>query len=120
MGEWEILAADHILLFTRGMTDAQRTGAKKKIDALRARATSANFATLARANSQDTVSARQGGALGIFPKGAMVPEFERAVIALKPGEISPVITTQFGYHIIRKPTYDQIKGQLLLASKDGA
>jgi hypothetical protein len=47
----------------------------------------------------------------------MVPEFERAVVALKPGEISPVIATQYGYHIIRRPTYEQVKGQLLLASK---
>ena len=113
----EILAAEHILLFTRGMTDAQKAAARKKIDALRARATSANFAALARANSQDTVSARQGGSLGLFPKGSMVPEFEQAVIALKRGEISPVVTTQYGYHIIRRPTYDQIKTQLLLASK---
>src|SRR5437762_12847917 len=47
----------------------------------------------------------------------MVPEFERALLALKPGEISPVIETQYGYHIIRRPTYDQVKSQLLLASK---
>jgi hypothetical protein len=47
----------------------------------------------------------------------MVPEFEKAVVALKPGEISPVIATQYGYHIIRRPTYDQVRTQLLAASK---
>jgi hypothetical protein len=47
----------------------------------------------------------------------MVPEFEKALQALKPGEISPVIQTTYGYHIIRRPTYDQVKSQLLLASK---
>jgi hypothetical protein len=47
----------------------------------------------------------------------MVPEFEKALTALRPGEISPVIQTQYGYHIIRRPTYDQVKSQLLLASK---
>jgi hypothetical protein len=47
----------------------------------------------------------------------MVPEFEKALQALKPGEISPVIQTTYGYHIIRRPTYDQVRGQLLLASK---
>jgi parvulin-like peptidyl-prolyl isomerase len=113
----EILAADHILLLTQGMPEAQKAIIKKRIDALRARVTPANFAQLATANSQDQQSARQGGSLGIFPKGSMVPEFERAVVALKPGEISPVITTQYGYHIVRRPTYEQVKSQLLLASK---
>ncbi|MDP9203069.1 MAG: peptidylprolyl isomerase [Gemmatimonadota bacterium] len=113
----EILAADHILLLTQGMTDAQKADMKKKADALRAQVTPANFADLAKKNSQDQGSARQGGSLGIFPKGQMVPEFEKAVVALKPGEISPVIATQYGYHIIRRPTYDQVKSQLVLASK---
>jgi parvulin-like peptidyl-prolyl isomerase len=113
----EILAADHILLLTQGMTDAQKAEVKKKIDAIRAKVTPANFAATAAANSQDTQSARQGGSLGIFPKGAMVPEFEKALVALSPGQISPVIQTTYGYHIIRRPTYDQVKSQLLLASK---
>jgi parvulin-like peptidyl-prolyl isomerase len=113
----EILAADHILLLTQGMNDAQKADVKKKIDALRARVTPGNFSALATASSQDQASARQGGSLGLFARGSMVPEFERAVVALKPGEISPVIATQYGYHIIRRPTYDQVKGQLLLASK---
>jgi parvulin-like peptidyl-prolyl isomerase len=113
----EIMAADHILLLTQGKTDAEKAGIKKQIDALRARVTPANFADLAKKNSQDKVSAERGGSLGIFPKGAMVPEFEKAVVALKPGEISPVVTTTYGYHIIRRPTYDQVKGQLLSASK---
>src|SRR5215210_2315871 len=113
----DILSAEHILLLTQGMNDPQKADVKKKIDALRARATSANFAALARANSQDQGSAAQGGSLGIFPKGQMVGEFERALVALKPGEISPVVTTQYGYHIIRRPTYDQVRSQLLLASK---
>jgi len=113
----DILAADHILLLTQGMTDTQKADVKKKADALRAKVTPANFAATATANSQDQQSARQGGSLGIFPKGSMVPEFEKALQALKPGEISPVIQTQYGYHIIRRPTYDQVKSQLLLASK---
>ena len=113
----EILAADHILLLTQGKTDAQKADIRKRIDALRAQVTPANFADLAKKNSEDKVSAAQGGSLGIFPKGAMVPEFEKAVVALTPGQISPVITTQYGYHIIRRPTYDQVKSQVLNASK---
>jgi hypothetical protein len=99
------------------MNDAQKADVKKKADALRAKVTAANFAATATKNSQDQQSARQGGSLGIFPKGSMVPEFEKALVALKPGEISPVIQTQYGYHIIHRPTYEQVKSQLLVASK---
>ena len=118
--QWEsgdVLAADHILLFTQGMSDAQKAEVKKKIDRIRAKVTPANFGLMAKDSSQDQQSARQGGALGIFQKGTMVPEFEKALQALKPGEISPVIQTAYGYHIIRRPTYEQVKDQLLLASK---
>jgi hypothetical protein len=118
--QWEagqILGADHILLLTQGMNDAKKADVKKQIDAIRGRVTPANFAASARAASQDQASARSGGSLGLFPRGAMVPEFERALLALKPGEISPVIETQFGYHIIHRPTYDQVKGDLLKYSK---
>ncbi len=113
----DILAASHILILTKGEPADQKAAAKKKIDALRAQATSANFAALAKANSQDTPSAARGGSLGLFKKGAMVPQFEQALLALKPGEISPVIETEYGYHIIRRPTYDEVKDELLQASK---
>ena len=113
----QMLAAEHILLLTQGMNATQKADVRKKADALRARVNAGNFATLARENSQDPGSARQGGSLGIFSSGQMVPEFERALTGLKPGEISPVIETQYGYHIIRRPTFDQIKGQLFQASK---
>ncbi len=113
----QVLAADHILLLTQGMNDAQKADVKKKADALRAKVTPANFAATAKQNSQDQQSAPQGGSLGIFSKGSMVPEFEKALVALKPGEISPVVQTQYGYHIIHRPTYDQVKTQLLAASK---
>ena len=113
----QMLAADHILLLTQNQTDAQKAVTRKRIDAIRARVTAANFAQIARDSSQDQQSARQGGSLGIFPRGSMVPEFEKALLALKPGEISPVIQTQYGYHIIRRPTYEQVRSQLLTASK---
>jgi parvulin-like peptidyl-prolyl isomerase len=113
----DILAADHILLLTQNVNDAQKAEAKKKIDAIRATVNSSNFAKMAKDNSQDTQTAPKGGSLGIFPKGTMVPEFEKALRALKPGEISPVIQTNYGYHIIRRPTYDQVRSQLLVASK---
>lgn len=47
-------------------------------------------------------SSKQGGNLGQFPKGAMVPAFEKALLTLKPGEVSGIVRTQFGYHIIKR------------------
>lgn len=61
----------------------------------------ANFAELAKKYSQDPGSAPDGGDLGWASRGQFVPEFEHAVYALKPGEISGIVETQFGYHIIQ-------------------
>lgn len=59
------------------------------------------FSMLARLYSQDPGSASKGGELGFFGRGKMVAEFEAAAFALKPGEVSPIIETQFGFHIIQ-------------------
>ena len=78
------------------------------------------FADVAREKSSDTLSAKKGGDLGTFGAGRMVPEFEKAAFALKAGEISDVVKTQYGYHIIMvterkegepKP-FDQVKEQI--------
>ncbi len=78
------------------------------------------FADLASEKSTDTTSAKKGGDLGTFGQGRMVPDFERIAFALKPGETSEVVKTQYGYHIIkvterhegeRKP-FDQVKEQI--------
>jgi len=61
----------------------------------------ADFAELARASSEDAGSSANGGDLGCFPAGRMVPEFDRAVFDLAPGEVSDLVRTSFGYHIIR-------------------
>lgn len=103
----DLLAARHILLLVpeQGLTAASQAAIKKSADSIRRVVTPRNFATLAEKFSQDPGSKVRGGYLGVFPRGAMVPEFEKGVAALKPGEISPVIKTQFGYHIIMRSPY---------------
>lgn len=60
-----------------------------------------DFAALARAMSQDTVSAAQGGDLGWFGRGSMVKPFEDAVFGTAPGQFAPVVETQYGFHVIQ-------------------
>ncbi|MBM3913837.1 MAG: hypothetical protein FJ351_05265 [Sphingomonadales bacterium] len=79
-----------------------RTLAMDKIQGLRQRILQGeSFATLAILYSQDPGSAREGGQLGFFGRGDMVPEFEAVAFRLKPGEVSSVVKTSFGYHIIQ-------------------
>lgn len=66
-----------------------------------------DFETLAKRFSQDPGSAQKGGDLGWFRRGDMVPAFSDAAYAMRPGQISPVVKTSFGYHIIR---LDRIRG----------
>jgi len=98
----ETVRASHILLrVDPNADDATKKQTKAKIDAVLKRAKSGeDFAALAQQNSQDG-SAPQGGDLGYFPKEKMVPAFADVAFALKTGEISDVVTTQFGVHIIK-------------------
>jgi parvulin-like peptidyl-prolyl isomerase len=94
--------ARHILIRADAdATPAQRDSARQKAEALRQRAVAGeDFAKLARENSADG-SAAEGGDLGFFGRGRMVPAFEQAAFALQPGQISPVVETPFGYHVIK-------------------
>lgn len=98
----EAVRASHILIMVDEKADpAAKQKARATIDDVLKRARAGeDFAKLAREHSQDG-SAAQGGDLGFFPRGQMVPAFDKAAFALKPGEISDVVTTQFGYHIIK-------------------
>lgn len=114
-----MLSASHILLSTPDTTPAARAAVKQRADALRRQVNSANFVAMAGQHSQDPGSKAQGGSLGVFPRGAMVKEFDQAVAALKPGDISPVIQSQFGYHIIRRPTFAEVRPQFIQAMQAG-
>ena len=98
----ESVRASHILIKLEAKDDdATKKAARAKIDGLLKRARAGeDFAALAKANSADG-SASQGGDLGFFQRGRMVPAFDQAAFALKPGEISDVVTSEFGYHIIK-------------------
>jgi parvulin-like peptidyl-prolyl isomerase len=75
---------------------------RKQIDDLRKRVLAGeDFAALAKQFSEDPGSKENGGELPEFPRGQMVPEFESAAFALSTNQVSEVITTQFGYHIIK-------------------
>ena len=109
----ELLSARHILLPTppTAVTDADRDSVRKQAEAIRAQATPANFAELARRHSQDPGSAPRGGDLGVFPPQAMVAEFSKGITSIQPGQISPVVQTQYGFHIIYRPTFAEVRDQ---------
>ena len=98
----EAVRASHILILADEKADeATKKKARAQIEAVNKRVKAGeDFAQLAKEHSQDG-SAAQGGDLDFFGRGRMVPPFEQAAFALKPGEVSDIVTTQFGYHIIK-------------------
>ncbi|NIK78149.1 foldase protein PrsA [Paenibacillus castaneae] len=107
LGTPEQIQASHILVATKEEADAILAELKQGGD----------FATIAKEKSTDTGSAQNGGDLGFFGKGDMVAEFETAAFALKVNEISGVVQSQHGFHIIKKtaekaavvPTFEEKK-----------
>ncbi|MDI6870407.1 MAG: peptidylprolyl isomerase [Bacillota bacterium] len=91
LGEPEQVRARHILV-------TEEEEAKKLIEELKA---GADFAKLAAEHSKDPGSQGHGGDLGFFRRGELVPEFEAVAFALKPGEVSSPVKTEFGWHVIK-------------------
>jgi len=98
----ESVGARHILKkIPAGADDAAKAAIRKKMEAIQARLKAgADFATVAKEESDDS-SAKAGGDLGTFKRGAMVKPFEDAAFALKVGETSGIIETRFGLHLIK-------------------
>lgn len=105
--------ASHILIKTtddqnKPLPEAEQKKAKEKAEkVLKEVKAGGDFAELAKKYSQDPGSAANGGALGAFGKGMMVKEFEDAAFGMEPGQVSNLVKTDFGYHIIK--VTDRIK-----------
>jgi len=118
----ERVRARHILVKAeRTAPEAELKKARAKSEQLLKRVKAGeDFAALASEHSEDAGSKRKGGDVGFFPKGSMAPEFETAAFSLKPGEVSGIVQTDFGFHIIkveeRKEAsfqpYDEVKDRI--------
>lgn len=84
-------------------SEASKKQAREKLERIRKEALegSKSFTDLAKKYSQEPGASKSGGDLGEFGRGMMVPEFEAAVYAMRPGELSKIVETEFGYHLIR-------------------
>ena len=117
--DWQ---ASHILIPSGADPKLARTTAEEVLKKIKA---GGDFAALAKEYSKDPVSAEKGGDLGHFGPGAMVGPFETALKSMKPGEISELVESQFGYHIIKlvsatpasTKSFEQVHGELLEAWK---
>jgi peptidyl-prolyl cis-trans isomerase C len=99
----EMVRARHILIkVDKSASVEDKDKAKEKLEGILKRIKAGeDFAKLATEASDDPGSKIKGGDLGFFPKGRMVPPFEQAAFSLKPGEISEIVETPFGFHIIK-------------------
>jgi peptidyl-prolyl cis-trans isomerase C len=116
--EWETVSARHILIRMKGSPVALKDGQKDLTDEealakakdLRAKIVAGgDFAALAKAESDDIGSGANGGSLGEFARGRMVPPFDEAAFTLKVNDVSEPVKTQFGYHIIQVTKHDTKK-----------
>lgn len=122
----ERVMARHILLMTQNKSaDDTKKLEAKAADLLKQVKGGADFAELAKKNSDDPGSAPKGGDLGWVTKGQMVPNFEATAFSLKKGETSNVIKTEYGFHIVqvtdredaRVKPFDEVKAELATESK---
>ncbi len=96
----EQVKARHILVKAKDQKDESMEAALKKIVQVASETTVDNFSEMAKKHSDDPGSKVKGGDLGLFPRGRMVPEFEKAAFSTEVGKITEPVKTQYGYHII--------------------
>jgi foldase protein PrsA len=102
VSEEELASVRHILLMTQGKSDAEKEEIRKKMEGILARAKKGeDFAVLAKEYTEDPGSKDKGGLYENFPKGQMVKPFEDAAFSLPIGEISDIVETRYGYHILK-------------------
>ncbi len=125
--------ASHILISTtddngKELSKKEIEKAKKKAEDILKRINNGeDFAKLAKENSDDPGSASKGGDLGYFGKGEMVPEFEEAAFSLKKDEVSEIVKSEYGYHIIKltdknqgQTPFEEVKGDIIQILKEQA
>lgn len=103
------IEASHVLVMYRGsmrapesVTRSQQEAEQRAREVLRRARAGADFAGLAREFSDEPGAGERGGALGRFGRGMMVPPFETAAFALRVGQVSDLVETPFGYHVIKR------------------
>ena len=114
--ETEVLSLSHIFIEPSASLEEQVKIRPKAEEVLKQIKAGGDFAALATQHSQDPGSASQGGDLGFFGRGTMVPEFEEVAFSLKQGEVSDLVQSKFGFHIIRleEATGDQVRARHIL------
>ncbi len=118
----ESVRASHILIKVDPKADeTKKKAARAEIEKIQARLKAGeDFAAIAKETSQDTGSGARGGDLGLFTRGQMVKPFEDAAFALAQGDVSGIVETEFGYHLIKvtekqaagKYSFDEVKANL--------
>ncbi len=104
----ERVAASHILIRPNSSSDDDRATAESRLEGIAQEITDGkDFGELAAQHSECPSGKQNGGNLGWFSRGMMVPEFEQAAFDMAVGEISDIIETQFGFHIIMKTAEDE-------------
>ena len=127
--EKEERRARHILLNApRSMSADEREAVKAKAQGIadELKKDPSRFAEVAKAESQDSGSAASGGDLGFFSRGAMVPEFEQVAFTLQNGQVSDVVESEFGYHVIqvtdvkepKVPSFESVREKIVNDLKD--